>query len=361
MIHLSRLRLLSLVSAVLAFCAVSFSGETTEKVRVLSARVAHALQSKPELPNRPPNININIRKSGSAGAATGEAACPEEAACLIEVKSPQRLGSGVYVKWKGYSLLLTAAHVVNDLGGDSVVLANGVEARRVLIDRKADLAVLYTGDHASIDLADSDPAVGDIVDSWGRGEDGKMACETDEVTSVYDSGGYQNQPAVETKKFPPLGRSGSGLCRNGRLVGVLHSRDNSTRTAQWSRLRTVKTLLGRVNLTGKRKAAFYSGESAYGDLWCPNCTAAKAKFGDGDDRVLIEHKKDVVPSGPGQYPAVRWPDVYGVDRYPTAVGQDGQRSYKVISSLDELVAYIDKGANDPGYVIPVKDTSTKTE
>lgn len=337
-------------------CFSALGDETAENVRVLSARVIASLEAKPELPDRPPNVNINIRESGGAGAsgsASDEPACPDEAACLIEVKSPQRLGSGVYVRFQGYSLLLTAAHVVNDLGDDSVITANGSEAKRVLIDRAADVAVLYTGEHKAVELAESDPAVGDIVDSWGRGEDGKMSSDTDAVASVLSSGGYQNQPCIETKTFPPLGRSGSGLFRNGRLVGVLHSRDNVTRRAQWSRIGTVQKVLGNVNLTGKRKVCFYSGESVYGDGWCPNCTAAKKKFGSGDSRVLLEYSRETSPTQPEEYPAARWRDVYGVFRYPTKKNADGSLRYHIVSSLDELVAYIDR--NEPGYIIPLKE------
>lgn len=342
-------------AALIAAASLCRGDETTERVRVSAAAVLDAIQSQPDLPNAPPNVAIRLRKSGeSQGAATG--VCPEEAATTVSVVYIDakagfiinRGGSGVYVNYKGTSILLTAAHVVTEIPDGGIVLAGEEKAKIVLIDKLSDIAALYTGKHAAIELADADPEPGDAVDSWGRGEGGEMSNVQDVAVSLHASGGYHDMPFIFLKQYPPQGRSGGGVFRNGRLFGLLHAREVNSKQGVCSRIEALKRFLERINLTGKRRATVYTGQDVHGENWCINCESFRRRIGTGNEGVEVTYSRAVVPSGPETYPAVRFEDVNGEERFPS---RDG-KSYHVVSSADELIGFIDR--NDAAYVI--KDT-----
>lgn len=336
------------IAVILLLPAVAIPGDTTELVRVIAARVRNAIVSQPVMPDRPPNLNLRLRIAGDAlPDEDTPGACPSEASVLIETKKPNRFGSGVYVRYKGYSLLLTAAHVVEGLDEKSTILAGGVEAKRVLLDRASDIAVLWTGEHPAVELAEVDPLVGDAVVTGGRNAAGLLAEADDTVIAVLESSGWRDLPGVECKSFPPLGRSGGGLFRNGELVGVLHFHDPKRASGVYSRSKTVRRILESVNLTGQRRATVYTGESVYGAGWCRNCGPLKNLYGEGNEGIRIEYSGAAIPSGPESYPAVRFFDANGTSSYPVKGGV-----YAAPPSLEELILLIDR--NDPPCVIPVQ-------
>jgi len=338
--------------ALLAAASLCRGDETTEQVRVSAAAVLDGIQSQPDLPNAPPSVSIRLRKSGeSQGAATG--VCPEDAATTVSVVYIDakagfiinRGGSGVYVNYNGVPVLLTAAHVVMDIPDGGIVMAGEDRAKIVLIDKLADIAALYTGKHAAIELADADPNPGDSVDSWGRGEGGEMSNVQDVAVSLHSGGGYHDMPFIFLKQYPPQGRSGGGVFRNGRLFGLLHAREENSKQGMCSRIEALKKFLDRINLTGKRRATVYTGQDVHGENWCINCESFRRRIGVGNEGVEVTYSRAVVPSGPETYPAVRFSDVNGEERFPS---RDG-KNYHVVSSADELIGFIDR--NDAAFII----------
>ena len=79
------------------------------------------------------------------------------------------------------------------------------------------------------------------------------------------------------------------------------------------------------------KATIFTGEAEYGAHWCPNCRVLKREWGDGDAHLEL-HWSPAKANGPQIYPAVRFVDQQGHERFPA--NSDGD--YRAITRLDEL-------------------------
>ena len=91
----------------------------------------------------------------------------------------------------------------------------------------------------------------------------------------------------------------------------------------------------------KRVATVYTGENKHGDGWCVNCGPLKTRWGDGNESIAIQWSRDVA-SGPQVYPAIRFRDEAGAERFPaTSSGQ-----YRLPDSLDELVKVVDRAGGE---------------
>ena len=340
------------VTFAILFYATSCYGDTYDaRTRTAAAKVASEIVDQPILPDAPPNVRLSIKRMSVAAAGPEveeQGVCPEEASVLISINGRLH-GSGVYVMYHGVPLLLTAAHVVEEHREPFVIKAGDAVAQRVLVDHKTDIAVLYAGHHAAIELAPADPARGDAVTTWGMDRHSTLTEVEDVVTDVLTNSGWRDLPGIACQTFPPLGRSGGGLFRNGALVGVLHFRDPVPRSGVYSRLATLRSVLERVNLSGRRRAVVYTGEDVHGSNWCVNCPKLKAALREGNDALDLTYSRAVAPGDVQLYPAVRFVDLTGTECYPARL-VGGKLEYHTVASCGELLEFIER--SNPPCQIP---------
>jgi hypothetical protein len=75
---------------------------------------------------------------------------------------------------------------------------------------------------------------------------------------------------------------------------------------------------------------------------CDPCVRLKKKYGDGNERITIIWDPTLVKNGPDSYPAIRWKDSKGVERYPSRNGL-----YYAPDTLDELLQVIERNNTPP--------------
>lgn len=91
-------------------------------------------------------------------------------------------------------------------------------------------------------------------------------------------------------------------------------------------------------VTGKRTVYAYTGEAHWGSGWCTKCTHYKKRFGNGNDECEVIWS-DKLANGPQVYPAFRFLDAEGKERYPAGkITGD----YKLPVTLQDLVECIDR-------------------
>ena len=92
--------------------------------------------------------------------------------------------------------------------------------------------------------------------------------------------------------------------------------------------------------SSRLKATIFTGEAEYGTHWCPNCRVLKREWGDGDARLELDWST-AKANGPQLYPAVRFVDHHGQERFPANTDGD----YRAITRLDELVELLRRHQN----------------
>ncbi len=90
------------------------------------------------------------------------------------------------------------------------------------------------------------------------------------------------------------------------------------------------------------EAIIYTGEKAYGEGWCPNCTKLKNRWADGNAWIHITWSDEVAPAD-DHYPAIRFRDAAGNLRFPA----DEQNNYLPIDDLDRLYRTIEMHQKKP--------------
>lgn len=146
----------------------------------------------------------------------------------VIVESPGGYGSGNYVKWRGYHLIVTAHHVVE--GWNAVVpvlerIGDPKWARIVYVDEANDLAVLLlpekmeTRDPLPLRFGDSS-LVGERVIYTANPNFNDLVSLEGRIAAHAPSGRYYMHG------FGWFGASGSGIFdRRGRLIGILTALD----------------------------------------------------------------------------------------------------------------------------------------
>lgn len=90
------------------------------------------------------------------------------------------------------------------------------------------------------------------------------------------------------------------------------------------------------------EAIIYTGEKAYGEGWCKNCTKLKNRWADGNAWIHITWSDEVAPAD-DHYPAIRFRDAAGNLRFPA----DEQNNYLPIDDLDRLYRTIEMHQKKP--------------
>lgn len=80
------------------------------------------------------------------------------------------------------------------------------------------------------------------------------------------------------------------------------------------------------------KATIFTGEDEYGVGWCRNCIRLKRDWESGDRRIELDWSS-AKASGPQIYPAIRFVDQSGQQRFPA----DANGDYQAFSQLDALI------------------------
>ena len=142
---------------------------------------------------------------------------------VVKNNGNQGMGSGTYGVYKGYPVIITAAHVVSDCTAIIVSSYNGeMEAARLAyLDEEADLAVLYVERMRSMPqqkfkfiTAKRDMIGKDVVYSGNPNRVGLL--------TIYGNVAGYSYNRIILHSYAWMGASGSGVYdRHGNLVGVV--------------------------------------------------------------------------------------------------------------------------------------------
>lgn len=266
-------------------------------------------------------------------------------------------GSGVIVS----DGVLTCAHVAPRSGLAITVDYRGDESHAQVVKSNLEhdialLSVAWVKPPASAKLAEIAVRIGDSVTSCGRDKTGELDSQTHKVIGAFR---WDKAQSFSYTNPPQQGRSGGGVFNaSGEVVGIVHAYSESVDNGIKRRegiavdLASIKHVLAADQATpeatkerkrSKRRAYAFTGEAIYGAKWCPNCTALKLKWGNGNSDLEIIWSKEVAPGGfPGDdnYPAIRFKGTDGKWLYPQR--GDKAATYRIPSSLDDLAGVIDR-------------------
>ena len=246
-----------------------------------------------------PRVEFVLQQSSaSASSLVGK---PIEASVIVTASGANAKGEKVAASGSGTSvwngsgstLILTCEHVMRKMVGPKIVVSwNGEEhtAEVVNQDEPNDVAILrIAAVIPSVEIDEKPPVIGDEVTSIGNsGGDGYLTEHRHRVTEVDKDSIFTDTQTIE-------GRSGGGLFKNGRLIGVIKGRVKASNESVFIRASVASSLIP----TGD-KMSFGASQArrlvrAYSLASCVNCKKYHDAFGDGDDRTAVEWTDDPLP------------------------------------------------------------------
>ena len=152
----------------------------------------------------------------------------------VKITSPERNGhgSGTYFNYKGFKLVITAAHVIDEMDPNHIIVVGKnnetVEAQLIYADPQNDIAVLRTGvplrsrNPLMLHIQREAPQAGDILTYTGFPSQHDMLTFQGRIAGFETIDRRNNRQAVLVNTYGWFGSSGSCLFNErGRLVAIL--------------------------------------------------------------------------------------------------------------------------------------------